>query len=67
MSELLGCDLKVECWPQCISKGMITGKLEAGVKITHLPTGKTAVCTLYRQQYKNKEEAIKLLKRQLET
>ena len=67
MSELLGRDLKFECWPRCVSKGVTTGKLESGIKVTHLPTGKTAACTVYRLQYKNKEEAIKLLKQQLAT
>ena len=70
MSNLLCCDpldLMIESWPPQPEGGMMTGKIEPGIKVSQLPTGKFAECTLYRQQHKNRCEALRLLGEQLAT
>ena len=37
----------------------------SGIKITHKKTGIFAECSIFRQQYKNKQAAIKMLKERL--
>ena len=54
-------DYKVECYPPLPTGGMQTGRIPSGVKVTHLPTGKFAICTEHRLQYLNRDAALKLL------
>jgi Protein chain release factor A len=58
-------ELKIEMWPPSPETGMSTGRLPAGVKITHLPTGESVVCTHYRHPHKNKSAALKQLRQKL--
>jgi protein subunit release factor A len=60
-------EFKVEAWPRVEQKGMCTGDLPAGVKITHIPTGVSVVCDEFRQQYKNRDKAFRLILEKLET
>jgi peptide chain release factor 1 len=59
-------EFKVEILPNTDQKGMITGDLPAGVKVTHIPTGLSVVCDEFRQQYRNKEKSFRLILEKLE-
>jgi protein subunit release factor A len=54
-------EFKVEAWPRVEQKGMCTGDLPAGVRVTHIPTEISVVCDEFRQQYKNKDKAFKII------
>ena len=56
-------DLKLEPYEAFAGTkgGMSVGRLTAGVKVTHLPTGTMAACTSERQQYKNSEKAVEAI------
>ena len=63
--EAEGFDLK-DCQIEsmhCGGKGgQNVNKVETGIRIRHIPTGITVVCTEERTQYMNKEKAIRRLK-----
>jgi len=54
--------LKIEIWPKS-PVGMCTGKIPPGIKVTDTKTNKSVVVNRHRQQHKNKDEAIDLMKR----
>jgi protein subunit release factor A len=58
-------DLQITISPSQPSSGMIADRVEQGVRVVHIPTGKWSECTLYRHQYQNKREALRLLSEQL--
>jgi peptide chain release factor 2 len=54
-------DLRVDFYRASGPGGQYVNKRETAVRITHLPTGITAVCQLARSQAKNREKAMELL------
>lgn len=44
---------------------MITGRPEAMVRLTHLPTGIEATCSFYRSQHQNRDMAYIMLRSKL--
>lgn len=58
-------DLHIESWPKEPEGGMQTGKIPAGVKVTHLPTGIVYSFCEYRQQHRNKDECIRQIEERL--
>ena len=58
-------DIKFEVWPPRPKKGMLTGKIVAGVRLTHIPTGIKATCTTERSQHANRDKALRMLEASL--
>ena len=54
-------DLKITAWDPFPSRGMRTGKPTVGIKIEHVPTGRSSISTAERSNYKNKIVALKQL------
>lgn len=63
-------DLLAECRVETFRSGGPGGqhgnKTESGVRITHIPTGITAVCRSHRSQYLNRKDALKTLQERLD-
>lgn len=57
----------VEEYPPKTGHGMQTGKIGAGVLVTHCPSGLSETCTKYRSQHQNRNHCIRRIKQQLET
>ena len=49
------------------SGGQHQNKVESGVRLTHRPTGLVATSRRHRSQHRNREEALRLLSRKLES
>jgi protein subunit release factor A len=62
-------EIIIEAYPKRPAEGcyMTTGKIETGIKVTHIKTKKYSICTEHREQYKNKATAILKLQRDIET
>ena len=58
-------DYKIEKLHSGGKGGQNVNKVETGVRVTHIPTGLTTVCTEERSQYMNKQKAIKRIQEQL--
>lgn len=58
-------DLIIELYPAPEEKGLLTGKMPAGVKVTHKPAGLYETCCGFGQMHKNKDEAIRRLTEKL--
>lgn len=54
-------DCKFEMYPKPVEGGMQTGKMPTGIKAIHVPTGLAVICNSERDQYRNRETAIKKL------
>ena len=54
-------DLKVETFRSSGPGGQHMQKTSSAVRVTHLPTGLTAVCQSQRSQHQNKESALRIL------
>lgn len=58
-------ELHIETWPPEVTHGMLVPRLKLGVKVTHVPTGRTAVCEEHRAMHHNRNAALVDLARQL--
>lgn len=55
-------ECQIHAHPPPPESGMTTGKIPAGVRIVHIPTGAAVECIHHRAMYKNKDAALKALK-----
>lgn len=58
-------DYKIETLHSGGHGGQNVNKVESGVRVRHIPTGITVVCTDERSQYMNKKKAMERIERQL--
>jgi len=58
-------DFVIELYPKRPTHGMLTGEIPSGILVTHAPTGKSVAVDVFREQHKNRDEAIALLTRAL--
>ena len=59
-------DLKIETYPPRNAGGQHVGKLEVGMKVTHLPSGLVVICNTERSQLRNRDVAIAMIEAGLE-
>lgn len=59
--ELNADELDIAPYPAPPKTGMLTGKTPEGVIVLHKPSGIFAISIVHREQYKNREAAIKQL------
>jgi len=55
-------DLIVEMWPQLLQPGTLCRVATTGIKVTHRPTGKVAVCEEFSEQAKNRDKAMEIMR-----
>ena len=59
-------DFLIETYPPRNAGGQHVGKLEVGMKVTHLPSGLVAICNTERSQLRNRDVAIAMIEAGLE-
>lgn len=58
-------DLHITMYPEAKTSGMLTGAMNPGVKILHIPTGVSVVCDSERSQFLNRGIALKQLEAEI--
>lgn len=54
-------ELKIEAWPLRPKGGQHVGDTSRAVKVTHLPTGTEALCSMARSQHHNRRIALEMI------
>lgn len=58
-------DLKIDYYRASGPGGQHRNKTSSACRITHIPTGIQAYCSIHREQHRNREEAFRLLANKL--
>lgn len=61
MEDIPQDELEIECWPPRRRGGQHVGSGPNGIKITHLPSGLTAISENQRSQHRNRAVAMDMI------